>query len=331
MITQRTLFFYLSFFMSVAVYAMEQPEEKFEWSGLPHDIRCLIGEYVGDIPVPEEVALMQEFNHGDWIFSVACTPDDKIVSGGNDGKIKVWDDNTNPMQEFDHGAWVRSVACKSDGTIVSGGDDRKVKVWGVEKPMQEFDHDDWIFSVACKSDGTIVSGGDDRKVKVWGVEKPMQEFDHGDWVLSVACKSDGTIVSGGDDGKVKVWGVENPMQEFDHGDRVRSVACTPDGTIVSGGDDRKVKVWKRVLNLGFARKISQMNGSKPRIDPLELYLAMEALAKAIREKKQTIELNPGEYASYQFLDENEFKDSIGKKITVMEKRKKRKISTEIVE
>ncbi len=139
--------------------------------------------------------------------------------------------------------------------IVSGGDDGTVRLWTLDgKPAaQPFKgHDGRVYSVAFAPDGTrIVSGGSDGTVRLWTLDgKPAaQPFKgHDGMVYSVAFAPDGTrIVSGGSDGTVRLWTLDGKpaAQPFKgHDGLVYSVAFAPDGTrIVSGGSDGTVRLW----------------------------------------------------------------------------------------
>lgn len=200
------------------------------------------------------------------VKSVTMTPDGKtIVSGSDDGTVRLWDGDGRPIGEplRGHKYWVRSVAITSDGkTIVSGSDDGKVRLWNAEgKPIGKpfTGHEATVTSVAITPDGkTIVSGSADLTVRLWNAEgRPIGEplRGHRNWIRSVAITKDGNkIVSGSDpsDGRndrvLLLWDLEGshngkPLTGHDAG--VTSVAMTPDGnTIVSGSsNDRTVRLW----------------------------------------------------------------------------------------
>ncbi|NET49135.1 MAG: TIR domain-containing protein, partial [Merismopedia sp. SIO2A8] len=100
------------------------------------------------------------------IASVAFSPDGQtLVSGGNDGTVRLWDIQGNPIGEplEGHQKWVTSVAFSPDGqTLVSGGDDGTVRLWDIQgnpigEPLEG--HQKWVTSVAFSPDGqTLVSG-----------------------------------------------------------------------------------------------------------------------------------------------------------------------------
>jgi WD40 repeat protein len=198
------------------------------------------------------------------VRSVAISPDGKtIVSGSEDGTVRLWDKAGNAIgQPFQgHKGEVRSVAFSPDGkTIVSGGQDGTIRLWdkagnAIGQPFQG--HKGEVRSVAFSPDGkTIVSGGDDGTIRLWdkagnAIGQPFQ--GHKGEVNSVAFSPDGkTIVSGGDDGTIRLWDrAGNPIgQPFTgHEDAVFSVAIGRDGqTIVSGGQDGTIRLWDRSGN-----------------------------------------------------------------------------------
>jgi WD40 repeat protein len=74
--------------------------------------------------------------HDDSINVIAISPDGKrLVSGGADNNIIVWDMNTgNKLKQFTgHYEGVLALAISPDGyTLVSGGGDNLIKIWRVQ-------------------------------------------------------------------------------------------------------------------------------------------------------------------------------------------------------
>jgi hypothetical protein len=72
-----------------------------------------------------------------------------------------------------HDAPVRAVAVLPDGRVVSGGNDERVLLWDPAAPetgpADLGRHDDGVGAVAVLPDGRVVSGGGDQRVLLWDV------------------------------------------------------------------------------------------------------------------------------------------------------------------
>jgi WD40 repeat protein len=186
----------------------------------------------------------------------------RIVSGGDDDAVRVWDANTGqPLGQplTGHTDDVNTVALSPDRKrIASGGNDDSVRLWDAEsgRPVGQplTGHTDDVWSVAFSPDGKrIASGGKDDTVRVWDAEsgQPVGQplAGHTDDVNSAAFSPDGKrIATASNDDTVRVWDTATgrPVGEplTGHTDDVYTVAFSPDGKqIASGGNDETVRVW----------------------------------------------------------------------------------------
>jgi WD40 repeat protein len=144
-----------------------------------------------------------------------------------------------------------------DGGLVSGGEDGRVLVWDPSRPgtdpVELGRHDRGVEAVAVLPDGRVVSGGTGGRVLVWDPARPgtdpVELGRHKRRVEAVAVLPDGRLVSGGGlgDGSVVVWDPSrpgtDPVELGRHDRGVEAVAVLPDGRVVTTGTDEWVLVW----------------------------------------------------------------------------------------
>ena len=112
--------------------------------------------------------------HTERLFTVAISPDDKIMaSGGFDRTIRIWDLATAKHLRTltGHTDWVRALAFTSDGrTLLSASRDLTIGVWDVmtgKRRQSLTGHTKSIQSLALIADKTIVTASGDWSIKVW--------------------------------------------------------------------------------------------------------------------------------------------------------------------
>ena len=192
------------------------------------------------------------------VWALTALADGRVVSGGEGGRVLLWDPaaaDASAQELGAHEGTVRALAALPDGRVVSGGRDRRVLLWdpaAAGAPAQELGaHGAPVRALAALPDGRVVSGGDDGRVLLWDPAEagaPAQELRaHEDTVNALAALADGRVVSGGPDGWVKLWDPAEagaPAQELGtHRGWVWAVAALADGRIVSGGADARVLLW----------------------------------------------------------------------------------------
>jgi WD40 repeat protein len=161
--------------------------------------------------------------HADAIYSVAVSPDGKLlVTGSYDQKIILWNiaDGTQVRILEGHNGAVFALAFRPDGKVLaSGSADRTVKLWDVAtgkrldtrpEPLKEQQ------TLAFNPDGSkLFAAGVDNRVRAWQISAAATEgsntlldahFVHEGTVLRLAvspnCK---WLATSGDDRAVKLW------------------------------------------------------------------------------------------------------------------------------
>ena len=200
-------------------------------------------------------------HHEGVLRALAVTPDGKrIVSGGDDRTVRVWDMKSGRLHHvlYGHSESVRAVAVTPDGRhIVSGGTYDVVRVWDLKSG--QFLHSiagqgafRAVHTVAVSADGRRVAwAGAGNAVQVWDLANGRLEHrlkSQDQVVRFVVLTPDGKyLLSCGDAGIVQIWGLSSGQLERCLNGKshpVFSIAVTPDGNrIVSGGSDNSVRVW----------------------------------------------------------------------------------------
>ena len=172
--------------------------------------------------------------HQDAVTALSITPDGRrIVSGGIDGSIRVWNPNdaVNPQLRLfknAHVGAIESVAITpfkrfdDSYAVASGGNDRMIRVFDIDSGMlmdsAHSHHSSEIRCLSASQDGnTLVSSSKDGTTRVWNTVTGRVEHSlcRGRWVMS-ACsfipfpsenrgKFPGLIVTGNGEGVVQIW------------------------------------------------------------------------------------------------------------------------------
>jgi WD40 repeat protein len=231
---------------------------------LASDFRTRLQSLTGPTLVPmwttrrASRALSVEFEgHDHGTAALAVLPDGRVVSGGMDGKVRVWNPaaaGPAPVELGHHDGGVLALAVLPDGRVVSGGMDGKVRVRSPAQPdagpMELGHHYDMVTALAVTPDGRVVSGGRDGRVLVQDPTapeaRPVELDGHGSAVHAVAVLADSRVVFGGRDRRVLVWGPAagtGPAELGRHDRTVRAMAVLPGERVVSSGDDGRLLIW----------------------------------------------------------------------------------------
>ncbi len=213
-------------------------------------------------PLPERLdsPLVKIFRgHEDIATAIAFMEDGKkIVSGGYDKTIHVWDVSTGECLNVfpGHEEFVCSIATSPNGKyIASGAGDGCIRIWDGQTGncIQTLrDHYKAVASLKFTPDGEkLLSAGKDKVIRVWDCQtwQVIQNLKgHKDMINGIELSKDGKIiVSGSWDNTIRMWNLQTGeclWTASGHTAHIRCIAINPDGkTIVSGSDDQTVRVW----------------------------------------------------------------------------------------
>lgn len=197
--------------------------------------------------------------HEGPVFSAAFRRDArKVVSGGQDGTVRLWDVETGrEIRRLEgHTGPVWAVAYSPDGRLIASGSfDSTVRIWDVvsgQEVRRYTGHTDYVRGVLFSTDTKLVlSCGDDRTVQLWEIdsgETLRRMKGHGHYVFGMAViPSSPLAASASLDRTIRIWDLPDgrEIKKLEgHTDTVLSVAATPDGRhLVSASTDKTLRLW----------------------------------------------------------------------------------------
>lgn len=195
----------------------------------------------------------------DEVWSLAKTPDGRLISGGRDGLLQIWSATGvrqgQPLQSG-HTMGVRGLVALSDREWWTAGDEGLLQRWLDGEPQGEAvktGHGQ-LHNLVQTDDGQLLSGGSDGMLRHWDRRSgrslgPPQPSGHNE-VWSLAVLPNGDWISGGREGTLRWWHQGKPSgRTLPSGQgAVSAVLAMPDGGFVTGGDDGRLRQWDREGN-----------------------------------------------------------------------------------
>ncbi|MGW2047871.1 WD40 domain-containing protein [Streptomyces sp. NPDC001858] len=181
-----------------------------------------------------------------------------LVTGGNDGVVRLWDPATGQGRRIlrGHGRRIGTLSFSADGSMLAaGGNDGVVRLWHCAsgRRLRELagQSDRLISAVFSPGGPLLATASSDGDMYLWNAEtgEYQRELDvETDHVWAEAFSPDGELLAtANDDDTVCLWYRATGAHVVtigEHFGRVRSVAFRPDGAVLATGcDDRKVRLW----------------------------------------------------------------------------------------
>jgi len=196
--------------------------------------------------------------HQDRINALAFSYNGRIlVSGSNDGSIKLWDlatltlISTLPGQGWE----ISAIALDPQGYLLaSGSGDGLIQLWEPETDeliANLSQHQERISALLMHPQGQLISGSYDKTIRLWNLNNNQVIRvlkGHVDRVSALALTPDGSIlITASWDKTIKLWDFqlwEQLRVISAHRDRIHCLAMHPTGKLfASGSEDNSIKLW----------------------------------------------------------------------------------------
>ncbi|KAL8143565.1 hypothetical protein V2J09_016597 [Rumex salicifolius] len=184
-----------------------------------------------------------------WISPSEEFPEGRIVSGGMDTLVLVWDLKSGEKVHTlrGHNMQVTGVALDGDD-IVSSSIDCTIRRWRNGKLIESIEaHNAPIQAVINLTSGELVTGSSDLTLKLWKGKTCTHTFvGHSDTVRGLAEMFGVGILSASHDGSIRLWALtgEVLMEMVGHTSIVYSVDSHESGLVASASEDCTAKIWK---------------------------------------------------------------------------------------
>jgi WD40 repeat protein/serine/threonine protein kinase len=189
-------------------------------------------------------------------YTIAFSPDGRLLAAGSDGVVKVWDWKKNQLLQSLPGDDFHPipVAFSRDGRLATGISSEGVKLWDPQTgtPFGTLEHRGPISALAFSANSEwLASAGYDRTVKILDSKTGglLRSLLHpGNQPECIAISPDGRrLASGGEDKKVRIWDPATKREILSlpgHTDRCECLAFSPDGyRLASASNDGTIRIW----------------------------------------------------------------------------------------
>jgi WD40 repeat protein len=203
------------------------------------------------------------------VWSIVLSPDGKkVVSGSDDGAVRLWDIDTCKVVKkwTGHTKGVLSVCWSRDGRrVLSGSRDGTARQWEVEsgetmpEPIEiiltSIKTGHRLYAVVYSPDTTLIATSgwarDEYSIKIWDAKtgKPVATLKgHTDTVRCLAWTKDGkTLISGSHDCSIRTWNTAKWQQTAvldEHTNIVYAIAISPNDRILASASlDTTARLW----------------------------------------------------------------------------------------
>jgi len=239
--------------------------------------------------------------HWDEINVVAVVDSRRVVSGSQDGTVRVWDLETGETLRTlkVHEYWFVVVAVVDSRRAVSSSDYGALRLWDLEtgETLRTLrGHSDEISAVAVVDGHRAVSGSQDRTLRVWNLETGetlLRLEGHSKNISALAVVDGRRVISGSSDRTLRVWDLETgeTLRTLKgHSGEVSAVAVVDSRRAISASLDRTLRVW----DLKTGKTLRILKGHSAGVTTLVVVNGRQAISGSIDRTLRVWDLETGE-------------------------------------
>ena len=193
--------------------------------------------------------------HQGTVTAIVCSEDDEVVSGGSDGRVRIWKGTRMVASLKEHKSAVTQIKfTKDNSNIVSASADGSCIVWDFHRHVRLsafFDNTMFRSILYHPDESQILTCGSDRKITYWdatdGEAIRVIEGSEAE-INSIDIDESGSLfVSGGNDKLVRVWDYDAGKMLASgqgHSSGITQMKISPDQSkIVSVGSEGAILIW----------------------------------------------------------------------------------------
>lgn len=210
----------------------------------------------------------KNFGHKDWVTCCSFLQDSRILSGGMDGLLCLWDRRAVRCDNLsDHSSSISHLQVDSRNIAISSSYDKTMIVWDLQrlKKINSLEGTAPVITFAWNN-SLAVSGERNGAGHFWDINTGQSFFNvqnHTSAVHKICFSADGgdhnIVASCGKDGKIAVNDLRDNRSVFNslvHRGAVNFIAGTFSNTLVSASADCTVKVLDAYMGYSVRQSIS---------------------------------------------------------------------------
>ena len=238
---------------------MNHKQKKIKSNSFNDSIDISFNNNINDIPKEfMKYSLVNSLsNDNSRIYSIIQLHSNLILTGSEDGKIRIWDLNQpSPIKEIQEKGKIFCLLEFEENMILTGNDLNDISLLNLnsEQKINDFiGHEGYITSLVKCDDNTFASSSNDYNIIIWNYSEKNQlrliEKAHDSCVLSLIKLKDDSICSAGADLQIKKWDWKTGeckfiIVGFQTMKLIRCICELEDGILLSGSDDNLITIWK---------------------------------------------------------------------------------------